>query len=561
MDQPPLRICVVIPSHNHWRAMPAIVERLRAAGLEIIIVDDGSDEPARQALHQLGRIDAGVEVLRLDQNGGKGAAVIEGLRRAASRGFTHALQIDADGQHDLAALEPSLKQALLNPAAMVTGQAVYDRSVPLGRKIGRWITHFWVWVETLSLRIPDTMCGFRIYPLASVQRLLESGVRIGRHMQFDPEIAVRLFWGGTPVVSIPVKVIYPPENTSNFRMLADNVRISLMHTRLVFTLLFNLPRILRSRPPVIQERRHWAWMAERGAYFGLLFCAGAYRLLGRRGCLCVLAPIVLYFYATGAHQRRASKDFLNRVYAFKAAGRTAGFIDSYRHFFSFAARTLDTFIAWVNAPRALAVVRGIDGTLREAEASAAGALFIISHQGSVDVARAVLDETTRKRLTILVHTRHAQNYANLLRRFRPEAVLDMMEVSELGPEAAIALQQKVDAGQWIVIAGDRTPITGERHVSTVPFLGRDAPFPTGPYVLAALLDCPVYALFCLREGDHFRLDVHQLADRIVLPRRDRAEALKSQVLVFAKLVEDYALREPFQWYNFFPFWASERALP
>ena len=559
MAQPPFRPCAVIPSHNHWRAMAGILARLQAAALPVIVVDDGSDAQTRQELKALGESQPQVEVLRFDRNRGKGAAVIEGLRRAAARGFTHAIQLDADGQHDLAALDAFLARAQQHPDAMVTGQAVYDRSVPLGRKIGRWITHFWVWVETLSLRIPDTMCGFRIYPLAAVERLLASGARIGNHMQFDTEIAVRMFWQGTPVLSIPVNVIYPPDNTSNFRMLRDNLRITAMHTRLVFTMLFHLPRILRYRPPVLEQPRHWAWMMERGVYLGLLFCAGAYRLLGRRGCLWVLAPIVFYFYVTGTEQRRASRDFLKRVFALKRVDRAPGFWDGYQHFFSFATRTLDTFIAWVGGSSADAIVRGTDAALREAETDPRGALFIISHQGSADLARAVLDEVTRKRLTILVHTRHAQNYSRLLGRFRPEAVLDTLQVSELGPEAAIALREKVESGQWIVIAGDRTPVTGDRHVTMVPFLGAPAGFAQGPFVLATILDCPVYALFCLREGKHYRLDVHKLADRLVLPRQGRAEALNAQVSAFARLLEGYALKAPYQWYNFFDFWSVEKA--
>jgi predicted LPLAT superfamily acyltransferase/GT2 family glycosyltransferase len=555
------RPCAVIPTHNHWRSLRAIIARLQAENLPVFVIDDGSDAETRRALADLQSSSEGFELVRFEDNRGKGAAVMHGLALAAERGFTHALQLDADGQHDLAVLPEFLARARQRPDAVVTGQAAYDRSVPLGRKIGRWITHFWVWVETLSLRIPDTMCGFRIYPLAAVEKLSAQRIRIGARMEFDTEIAVRLFWGGAPYISIPVRVIYPPENSSNFRMLKDNLRISAMHTRLVFTLLFNLPKILANRPPVVETPRHWAWMMERGVYLGLLFCATAYRLLGRKACLVVLAPVVFYFYCTGSVQRRASRDFLRRAFARAGRARAPGFWNGYRHFFTFAARTLDTFIAWTGGTGAEMVFRGEVAALAEAEASPRGAIFVISHQGSADLARAALDDETRKRLTILVHTRHAQNYSRLLERFRPEAVVDMMQVSELGPEGAIALREKVDAGSWVVIAGDRIPLTGNRHVSRVPFLGEPAGFAQGPYVLAALLDCPVYALFCLREGPRYRLDVHKLADRIVLPRGDRAGALQNYTAAFARRLEDYALKDPYQWFNFFDFWAEHKAVP
>jgi predicted LPLAT superfamily acyltransferase len=555
---PDYRPCAVIPTHNHWRSLREIIVKLQSDKLPVFIVDDGSNETTSRQLRILQDTCEPFEIIRFERNRGKGAAVMHGLRLAATRGFTHAIQLDADGQHDLTALSDFLDCSKQQPDAVITGKAVYDRSVPLGRAIGRWITHFWVWIETLSLRIPDTMCGFRIYPLEAVERLLASGVRIGERMEFDTEIAVRLFWSGSPVLSIPVRVVYPPDNTSNFRMLKDNLRISAMHTRLVFTLLFSFPKILKHRPPAVEAPRHWAWMMERGVYLGLLFCANAYRLLGRSACLFVLAPVVFYFYCTGFEQRRASHDFLRRAFARAGRARTPGFWDGYRHFFSFAERTLDTFIAWADGTGAQMVFRGEDAALTEAEMSHHGAIFVISHQGSVDLARATLDNDTRKRLTILVHTRHAQNYSRLLGRFRPEAVVDMMQVSEFGPETAISLRERVESGKWVVIAGDRTPVSGDRHVSSVPFLGQPAGFAQGPYILGALLDCPIYALFCLREGRRYKVDAFKLADRIVLPRADRAGALQNYAGAFARLLEVYALKDPYQWYNFFDFWAEHK---
>ena len=549
-----VRACAIVPSHNHGRTAGAVIARLRAIGLPVFLIDDGSAEPVRA---QLGALSGpGVTLHRFEINQGKGAAVVQGLRMAAAEGYTHALQVDADGQHDLDALPRMLELGGLHPEAMITGQAVYDHSVPLGRALGRWITHFWVWVETLSFRIPDTMCGFRLYPLAAVSRLLKSGATLGRRMDFDTEIAVRLIWAGTPIASLPVKVIYPPDNTSNFRMVADNVRISLMHTRLVFTMLLRLPTILRNRPPALQAPRHWSWLAERGAYLGLLFLATAYRMLGRRGCMTVMLPIVLYFYLRGGEQRLASRTFLARAYSAQGNGRKTGFWDGYRHFLSFAIGALDAFIAWTGGLPKDTLVMGDGRDLAEAERSATGALFLVSHLGSVEVARALLDDATRQRLTLLVHTRHAENYNRLIRKFRPEAAFDVMQVSELGPEAAIALRARIDAGRWVVIAGDRTPVSGLAHTSPAPFLGRAAPFSHGPYVLAALLDCPVYTLFCLREDRRYRLDVRKFSNGIQLPRSARRAALGENAVRYARILEGYAINNPMQWYNFYDFWAG-----
>jgi len=205
----------------------------------VFVVDDGNAEPERQAIAALHAPDASVQVLRLNENTGKGAAMLAGFREAAARGFSHALQIDADGQHDVADLPRFMDAARENPKALICGQAIYDASVPKSRKFGRYITHFWVWIETASLDIADSMCGYRLYPLAPVSAII-AHENIGRRMDFDTEMAVHLHWRGVNVVNVPTKVIYPPGNVSNFAMLADNVRISLMHTRLVLQAPFRL---------------------------------------------------------------------------------------------------------------------------------------------------------------------------------------------------------------------------------------------------------------------------------------------------------------------------------
>lgn len=537
-----MRTCAVVPSHDHWQVIGNVVDALLAAGLHVFIIDDGSGEPAASALAALHQPAAGIEVHRFPANRGKGVAVVTGMRLAWEAGFTHAVQIDADGQHDVAALPALLRCSADNPAALISAQPIYDASMPLGRRIGRWITHAWVWIETLSLQITDSMCGFRVYPLAAVRTLLAEQ-SVGRHMDFDTDIMVRLFWAGVAVNMVPVRVIYPPGNTSNFKLLADNWRISVMHTRLVLAMLgrgLTGPR----------QSRHWSRLSERGAWWGLCVSAATCRLLGRRGCLAVLAPVALYFMLAGIEQRRASRAFLER-----ATGRSPSAWAVYRHFMSFAARAVDSFRAWTGGIRTGTVVTDTPDALASLAADPRGALLVVAHLGNVDLARALLDEATRARLTILVHTHHAVNYNRLLRAFRPAAGLNLLQVTEIGPETAIDLQQRIERGAWIVMAGDRTPVSGGTHVSFVPFLGQDAAFPHGPWILAALLQCPVHLLFCVRIGAGWRLTLEHFADRIVLRRPDRRAGLRTRAAAYASRLEAYARAYPMQWYNFFDFWA------
>lgn len=552
------RACAIVPSHNHAQAVPGIVAALRAQGLPVFVIDDGSNESTCALLARLEDPANDVRVARLEPNQGKGGAVGHGFQLAMAAGFTHALQIDADGQHDIMAVPDLLRLAQAHPNALITGVPVYDRSVPFGRKIGRYVTHVWVWIETLSWQIRDSMCGYRVYPLAPVAALYASGETIGRRMDFDTEIMVRLFWRGVPVVEHPVAVTYPVGNISNFDLWRDNLRITWMHTRLFFGMLARLPSILRNKP---QRSRHWAWLAERGAYWGLQLWTLVYRLLGRHACLTIMAPVVFYFYLTGGEQRRASQDFLSRAYAIRPDRRwRPTFLNGLRHFFSFAGRALDTFIGWTGDMPPNMIRPGKIADLRAAEDDRRGGLFIIAHLGNVDLARALLDEATRRRLLILVHTRHAENYNRLLRDYRPEAAVNTWQVSELGPAAAMELKERVEAGSWVVIAGDRVPVNSQR-VASIPFLGAAAPFSQGPYILASLLECPVYTLFCLRHGDHFVLDVEKLADRVVLPRGDREAALQGYAQLFANRLESHALQDPLQWYNFFNFWNPGRKEP
>ena len=548
-----IRACAVIPSHNHWQAMPAIVERLRALGLAVFVIDDGSEPPARMALAALDAPEHDVRVTRFDTNRGKGAAVLAGFGLARAAGFSHCLQVDADGQHDMTAVADMLALARNRPEAVVAGWAVYDGSAPLGRVMGRWITHVCVWIETLSFGIRDSMCGLRVYPLAAVAALIDKGAGIGEGMDFDTEIIVRLHRAGTPVVNHPVRVAYPPGNLSNFRMWRDNWRITRMHTRLLLGTLFTWPALLWKRRRRAAPATHWAGLAERGLYWGLQVSAWAYRLLGRRGCMAILSPVVLYFYLTAGERRRASLDFLAR--AFAASGRSPpGWWDGYRHFMSFARRALDNLVAWMGRMPADAVMPVEVSALDEAIAQTRGAVFIVSHHGNVDISRALLDADTRRRVVVLMHTRHAENYNRILREFNPQAAVNTFQVTEMGADTAIALEQRVENGDWLFIAGDRTPVGGGRRTSAAPFLGAAAEFSQGPYLLAALLDCPVYLFFCRREGERYGLRVERLADRVVLPRGRRGEALAAYAATYAARLEKHVLEDPFQWYNFYDFW-------
>ncbi len=240
------RVCAVVPVYDHEAAVGGVVAGLRGHGLPVILVDDGSRPSCARVLDALAAGDPAVRLVRLERNGGKGAAVMAGFEAAAKSGHTHVLQVDADGQHALADVPAFLARSQQQPDHVVCGRPLFDASVPKGRLYPRYLTHAMVWINTLSLDIPDSMCGFRVYPLAPVLPLVRSEPP-GRRMDFDVELLVRLHWRGVPMAWLPTRVVYPADGVSQFRLFRDNVLISAMHTRLFFGMLRRAPRLIARR--------------------------------------------------------------------------------------------------------------------------------------------------------------------------------------------------------------------------------------------------------------------------------------------------------------------------
>jgi len=241
-----MNICALIPFYNHPDAIGYVVNRLSAFNLHIIIVDDGSDERSKLSLKPLLSL-PNVTVVTREINGGKGAAVIAGMREALNRGYVYALQVDADGQHDLEKIPELLKLSNQYPGRIISGMPVYDDSVPTNRRLWRYATHILVWIHTLSFEIRDSMCGFRIYPLEKTLNVINSMNNFGQRMDFDIEILVRSFWADLHIVQLPVSVRYPIDGVSHFQLFNDNFLIAKLHIRLFFGMILNSPKLLLRR--------------------------------------------------------------------------------------------------------------------------------------------------------------------------------------------------------------------------------------------------------------------------------------------------------------------------
>lgn len=549
------RPCVLIPCYNHGAMMAKVLSRLAPFGLPCLVVDDGSDEQTRRILERLAAGQPQVTLVRLAQNAGKGAAVIKGLEESARAGYTHAVQVDADGQHAIEDIPKMLALAERHPEALISGQPIYDDSIPRSRLYGRWITHVWVWIETLSLQLKDSMCGFRVYPVSPTLQLA-ARVSLGKRMDFDTEVMVRLYWQGNTSYFLPTRVTYPPDGLSHFDALKDNVRISLMHTRLFFGMLPRIPTLLFRR-----RRQHWAQQDEVKGLWGMRLMLRVWQLFGRRAFTVLLWPVIGVYWLTARPARQASQQWTARVKQVLTQRNmpVPPRLNSFFHFMRFGNAMLDKVASWrgeLKFHRDVVFAPGAYDVL-DADASQ-GKLLLASHLGDVEACRALAQLEGSRVINALVFSDNAQRFKQIMTEMAPQAGVNLMPVTDIGPDTAIAIKEKLERGEWVAIVGDRIAVTPQRggdwRVIWSSFMGQPAPFPQGPFILASILRCPVVLIYALRQQGALTIHCEPFADPLLLPRGERQQALQQAVDRYAQRLEHYALMSPLDWFNFFDFW-------
>lgn len=249
MSTPSRTHLVLIPSYNTGGKVLQTVWDARRIWQPVWVVVDGSTDGTLEALRALARDDPGIRVLALPRNQGKGAAILHGLREAEAAGYTHAMTLDADGQHPTDKIGEFMAASQANPDALILGRPVFDASAPRVRRHGRKLSNWCAELETLGAGIGDSLCGFRVYPVSPLREIMERQPWM-RRFDFDAEAAVRLCWRGVRPINLaaPVKYFRPDEGgVSHFRYLRDNALLTWMHTRLILESVFRWPSILARR--------------------------------------------------------------------------------------------------------------------------------------------------------------------------------------------------------------------------------------------------------------------------------------------------------------------------
>lgn len=240
---------VLIPSYNPGPKVYETVRTARQYWNPVWVVIDGSTDGSEITLQAMAAEDAGLRVIHLAHNQGKGAAVLHGLHLATAAGFTHALTMDSDGQHPPDLIPQFMAASIEQPAAMILGVPIFDTSAPNLRVQGRKISNWWANLETLGAGIGDSLFGFRIYPIEPLRKVMRYQPWM-RHFDFDPEAVIRLSWRGVKVVNLPAPVRYfslAEGGVSHFRYLRDNILLTWMYTRLFFGFILRLPILLIRR--------------------------------------------------------------------------------------------------------------------------------------------------------------------------------------------------------------------------------------------------------------------------------------------------------------------------
>ncbi len=240
---------ILIPTYNTGGKVLQTVWDVRQIWQPVWVVVDGSTDGTLEALQALARDDPAIRVLAQPHNRGKGAAILHGLRAAGAAGYTHAMTMDADGQHPTHKIREFMAASAANPDALILGQPLFDASAPRVRVHGRKLSNWCADLETLGAGIGDSLFGFRVYPIAPLREIMEQQPWM-RGFDFDAEAAVRLCWRGVRPICLPAPVRYflPEEGgVSHFNYLRDNVLLTWMHVRLILESLLRLPLLLHRR--------------------------------------------------------------------------------------------------------------------------------------------------------------------------------------------------------------------------------------------------------------------------------------------------------------------------
>jgi glycosyltransferase, group 2 family len=567
------KFAFLVPFYNHPQNIKALITALKTYELPVVVVDDGSDEASKQILAELERTE-GILLLTRAQNGGKGIAMKDGFKFASERGFSHVLQIDADFQHDAALIGEFLRQSEAHPQSIVCANPIYGDDAPKSRVHGRKITNFWVAINTLSLGIKDAMCGFRVYPLEQLKKAAAKSKT--NRMEFDIEILVNAARQGVDMRWIDTYVHYEKGGVSHFKMLRDNALISLMHAKYFFSLpKFMLDKIWRTcglnlsksanfkngandaqnlkKPQENSEQNLWWKKQERGGAFFLRLSLFLAQIFPEFALKLIVKIVVWFYYIFSKNERENIAEFRRNLSDF-AGSQTLKGTSVFSNFEAFGVAICDKFRVWKGKIKDSELeIIDLERIKSELIGAKKGQILLTAHLGNVEICKALGARVDGFRMVILAYDKNSREFNEVLKRIsQNDGSVRMMLVNELDVAAMLELKNIVESGEHIGIMGDRTPIGGDK-AARVKFLGKEANFNYGPYLIAGILGVKISSLWCQKIEGKFRIELVPLASTVKLGR-DKAAAVREYLQIYVRELENRCKQTPVQWFNFFDFW-------
>lgn len=302
----------------------------------------------------------------------------------------------------------------------------------------------------------------------------------------------------------------------------------------------------------------WSDIQERTSVSGIRLLFLIAHHWGRWPFRIILYPILVWYILTSSIARYSSRDYLRKVLQFQERRRRPGFLDVLKHFAAFGESLLDRLLLWTDGIEdSLVNIHGQE-ILDDFQARGQGCLLVCAHMGNLELCKFLSKKRSDIRVTMLVHTLHSQNWTRLLKKTAKNGYFEVMQVTEITPAEMIVLADEIQRGSFVVIAGDRVPVINHANTVSVPFLGDNAQFPIGPWIMGALLNCPVCLMTAVAADGKYEVYFESFRDKISIPRKDRKNVLCEIVSDYARRLEFYCQKYPYQWFNFYPFWEKQK---
>lgn len=299
---------------------------------------------------------------------------------------------------------------------------------------------------------------------------------------------------------------------------------------------------------------HWAKTQERGSIKGMMFLLYVLKFLGVAVCKVFLVPVLMYFFATKKAPRDHLKQYLSHLHAIDHSQPEPGLVNIFKIYINYGFAIIERIAAWQNKLTIKQVNKHNETLFEDLVRRGQGAILLVSHLGNYEISRVLGSSLSGVKLTVFMHTEQSAKMTRAIKKINPEYDLSVIQGDQLDVKVAMLLKERIDQGEFVVIAGDRVPVDNDQAVLTADFLGHPANFPVGPYVMAKVLQCPIVSLFCLKSDKAYDVYFDLLAESVTFDRHHRDDALREYIHQYTLILTRYVKIAPLQWYNFHNFW-------